>query len=153
MGLALLHSCCCSIQKTYCDVHVGDWKGERDCSVKHDFPPTKMTWLKLRLTIIEGTLRKYPIFLKIQGDSLSKTPPFCWNPRTMPQTKKLPLFPCKCGLAYAPPLDWTAVAGHHRMTISMGIHHLNDANGMKSFQAVRTLAHCSNLGASAAKCI
>ncbi len=29
----------------------------------------------------------------------------------MPQTKKHPLSQCKCGLAYAPPFDWTAVAG------------------------------------------
>ena len=36
---------------------------------------------------------------------------FCWNPWTMPQTKKHPLSPCECGLAYAPLLDWTAVAG------------------------------------------
>ena len=28
----------------------------------------------------------------------------------MPQTKKHPLSPCKYGLAYAPLLDWTAVA-------------------------------------------
>ncbi len=39
---------------------------------------------------------------------VNKTPLFPW---TMPQTENHPLFPCKCRLAYAPLLDWTAVAG------------------------------------------
>ncbi len=56
-------------------------------------------------------LWKYPLFSKIHGDYLPKTPPFCWNPWTMPQAEKHPLCPCKCRLACAPHLDWTAVAG------------------------------------------
>ncbi len=52
MELPWLHSCYCSSQQTDKDVHAGDLKyaamldkGERDFSVKHDFPPTKMTSL------------------------------------------------------------------------------------------------------------
>ena len=63
MGMDLLHSCCCSSQQTDHDVHAGALKyaamlekGERDYSVKHDFPPTKTTWLKFRLTIMHWCL-------------------------------------------------------------------------------------------------
>ncbi len=54
---------------------------------------------------------KSPPFFLNPWRSTFKNTPFCWNPWTMPPAKKHPLSPCKCGLAYAPLLDWTAVTG------------------------------------------
>ena len=51
-----------------------------------------------------------PFFLNPWRSTFKNTP-FFWNPWTMPPAKKHPLSPCKCGLACAPLLDWTAVTG------------------------------------------
>ncbi len=80
---------------------------------------------------------KIPPFWKIHGDFLSKTPPFCWNPWTMPQTEKNPLSPCKCGLAYAPLLDWTAVAGLASLNLPI-FPCLTDVN--------LSMCYCSSVG-------
>ncbi len=117
MGLAF----CCSSQKTGSDIHTGDWKygavleKEEDGLQCEGWLSTNQDDMVMMVEVqvdyhIENIV-KIPPFWKIHGDFLPKTPPFCWKPWTMPQTEKNPLSPCKCGLAYAPLLYWTAVTG------------------------------------------
>ncbi len=90
MGMDLLHSCSCSSQQTDNDVHAGALKyaamlekGERDYSVKHDFPPTKTTWLKLKMVKVDyhwENMVKIPPFLDNPWRFSFKKTPFYWNP-------------------------------------------------------------------------
>ncbi len=91
--------------------HVGE--EEKDSSVwqKHDTPPTNHDMVEVKVDYPLGGLVEIPPFFENPWRSYFRNIPFLRNPWTMARTKKHPVSPWKCRLAWAPLLNWTAVTG------------------------------------------